>query len=137
MKLPDTKITVVHRSDESGTTKGFTTFLADYSPSGRARSAPTRPSSGRPARAPRATTASPLRSSRPTAPIGYVEQAYALQNNFTTADVKNKSGKFIAPTLDVDVGGRRGPRRSRRTSAISTIDSPNPAAYPIASADVR
>ena len=39
--------------------------------------------------------------------VGYVEQAYALQNNFTTADVKNKSGKFVAPTLDVDVGGRR------------------------------
>ena len=32
--------------------------------------------------------------------IGYVEQAYALQNNFTLADVKNKSGKFIAPTLE-------------------------------------
>ena len=31
--------------------------------------------------------------------IGYVEEAYALQNNFTTADVKNKSGKFIEPTL--------------------------------------
>src|SRR4051794_40491352 len=31
VKLPDTKITVVHRSDESGTTKGFTTFLAAYS----------------------------------------------------------------------------------------------------------
>ena len=40
--------------------------------------------------------------------VGYVEQAYALQNNFTTADVKNKSGKFVAPSLDVDVGRRRG-----------------------------
>ncbi|MFT4049626.1 MAG: phosphate ABC transporter substrate-binding protein PstS, partial [Solirubrobacterales bacterium] len=33
VKLPDTKITVVHRSDESGTTKLFTTYLADYSSS--------------------------------------------------------------------------------------------------------
>ena len=32
MKLPGDAITVVHRSDESGTTKGFTTFLAAYSP---------------------------------------------------------------------------------------------------------
>src|SRR3954453_6009134 len=31
VKLPSNKITVVHRSDESGTTKGFTTFLAAYS----------------------------------------------------------------------------------------------------------
>ena len=32
--------------------------------------------------------------------VGYVEQAYALQNNFTSADVKNKAGKFVAPTLE-------------------------------------
>ena len=32
MKLPDANITVCHRSDESGTTKNFTEFLADYSP---------------------------------------------------------------------------------------------------------
>ena len=31
--------------------------------------------------------------------VGYVEQAFALQNNFTTADVKNKSGAYIAPSL--------------------------------------
>ncbi|MEA2293639.1 MAG: phosphate transport system substrate-binding protein, partial [Solirubrobacteraceae bacterium] len=31
--------------------------------------------------------------------VGYVEEAYALQNNFTTADIKNKSGKFVTPTL--------------------------------------
>jgi len=30
--VPDTDITIVHRSDESGTTKLFTTFLAAYSP---------------------------------------------------------------------------------------------------------
>ena len=32
VKLPDTNITVVHRSDESGTTKPSRRFLADYSP---------------------------------------------------------------------------------------------------------
>ena len=32
--------------------------------------------------------------------VGYVEQAYALQNDFTFADVKNKAGKYIAPTLE-------------------------------------
>ena len=32
ISLPSTAITVVHRSDSSGTTKGFTTFLEDYSP---------------------------------------------------------------------------------------------------------
>ncbi len=32
--------------------------------------------------------------------VGYVEQAYALQHNFTFASVKNKSGNFIAPSLE-------------------------------------
>src|SRR5438105_3164008 len=32
VSLPSTAITVVHRSDSSGTTKGFATFLSDYSP---------------------------------------------------------------------------------------------------------
>ena len=32
VSLPSTSITVVHRSDSSGTTKGFTTFLAAYNP---------------------------------------------------------------------------------------------------------
>ena len=35
--LPSTKITVVHRSDSSGTTKGFTQFLANYSPAWKSR----------------------------------------------------------------------------------------------------
>jgi len=32
--------------------------------------------------------------------IGYVELAYATQNKMTMADVKNKSGKFITPSLE-------------------------------------
>src|SRR5205823_7109425 len=31
--------------------------------------------------------------------VGYVEQAYALQHNFTYASVKNKAGQFVAPSL--------------------------------------
>ena len=31
--------------------------------------------------------------------VGYVEQAYALQNKFNTAAVKNKSGAYVEPTL--------------------------------------
>ena len=97
----DANITVVHRSDESGTTKGFTDVPRRLQPGveeqGRRRQGRQVADGHRRARA---TTASPRRSSRPRARIGYVEQAYALQNNFTFADIKNKSGKFIAPTLE-------------------------------------
>ena len=65
--------------------------------------------------------------------VGYVEQAYALQNNFTTADVKNKSGKYIAPTLESTSAAGDG-LKVPADLRFSAINSPNPTAYPIASA---
>jgi phosphate transport system substrate-binding protein len=65
--------------------------------------------------------------------VGYVEQAYALQNNFTTADVKNAAGTFVAPNLQSTTAAGNGvtlPEDLR----FDAINSPDPAAYPIASA---
>src|SRR5205823_5145200 len=64
--------------------------------------------------------------------VGYVEEAYALQNNFTYADVKNKSGKFVEPTLDSTSAAADG-ITIPADLGYSAIDSPNPSAYPIAS----
>jgi phosphate transport system substrate-binding protein len=132
VKLPGTDVTVVHRSDESGTTKLFTSFLAAYSPEwkngpGVDKTVKWPTGTGAAKNAGVATGVKQTEGS-----VGYVEQAYALQNNFTTADVKNKSGKFIAPTLASTSAAGEGltvPADLR----YSAIDSPNPAAYPIAS----
>jgi phosphate transport system substrate-binding protein len=59
VKLPNLPITVVHRSDGSGTSFVFTTYLANHSPAGPRAWAPTTPCNGRRAWAARATTASP------------------------------------------------------------------------------
>ena len=66
--------------------------------------------------------------------IGYVELAYALQNNFTTADVQNKAGQFVSPTLDSTTAAGEGVKfpPDLRFSAINASSSPR--AYPIASA---
>ncbi len=37
--------------------------------------------------------------------IGYIERAYASQNKLPMAELKNKAGKFVAPSTDCDVGG--------------------------------
>jgi phosphate transport system substrate-binding protein len=62
--------------------------------------------------------------------VGYVEQAYALQNKFTTAAIKNKSGKYIEPSLQATSAAAAGvtPPADLR---FSTINSDNPQAYPI------
>ncbi|HEU4973924.1 MAG TPA: phosphate ABC transporter substrate-binding protein PstS [Baekduia sp.] len=130
--LPDTGITVVHRSDSSGTTAGFTGFLAAYSPEWK-----NGPGTDKEIKWPTGTGAKgndgvAAAVKQTEGAIGYVEQAYALQNDFTFAALKNSSGKFVAPTLDstsaagdgIDIPADLG---------VNTVDSPNPAAYPIVS----
>ncbi len=132
VSLPGDAITVVHRSDSSGTTAGFTGFLQSYSPEWKSG-----PGSDKEIKWPTGTggkgndgVAAAVKQTKGA--IGYVEQAYALQNHFTFADVKNRSGAYVAPTLEstsaagegIDVPSDLG---------ISVVDSPNPKAYPIAS----
>jgi phosphate transport system substrate-binding protein len=132
VNLPGTKITVVHRSDSSGTTKGFTQFLANYSPewkSGPGVDKDIKWPVGTGAKGNDGVAAAVKQSD---GSIGYVEQAYALQNGFTFADVKNKSGKYVAPTIDSTSAAGEG-LTIPADLGISTIDAANPAAYPIVS----
>jgi phosphate transport system substrate-binding protein len=133
LSLPSTSITVVHRSDSSGTTKAFTTYLSAYSPAWTA-------AAGQPDKIVKWPTGTGAKGNSGVAAaikqtsggIGYVEQAYALQNGFTYASVKNSSGKFVAPTIEAASAAAEGIKVPPDLT-ISTINSPNPAAYPITS----
>jgi phosphate transport system substrate-binding protein len=129
--LPSTKIAVCHRSDESGTTKNFTQFLADYSPAWEKG-----PGVDKSVKWPTGTGAKGNDGvaacvKQTDGAVGYVEQAFALQNNFTTASVKNKEGTFVEPTLDATsaAGAAAKPPADLR---FSTIDGPGADTYPIA-----
>jgi phosphate transport system substrate-binding protein len=131
--LPATDITVCHRSDESGTTKLFTSFLVNYSKAWESG-----PGSDKSVKWPTGTGAKGNDGvaacvKQNDGGIGYVEQAYALANNFTYASVKNKAGNFVEPTLDSTSAAGDGltvPQDLR----FSAIDAPGDQAYPIASA---
>jgi phosphate transport system substrate-binding protein len=130
--LPSTKITVVHRSDSSGTTKGFTQFLANYSSewkSGPGVDKEVKWPTGTGAKGNDGVAASVKQTD---GAIGYVEQAYALQNGFTFADVKNKAGTFVAPTLESTSAAAEG-IEVPEDLGVSTIDAPGDQAYPIVS----
>jgi phosphate transport system substrate-binding protein len=129
-QLPSTDISICHRSDESGTTKNFTQFLADYSPAWK-----NGPGVDKTVKWPAGTgakgndgVAACIKQNDNS--VGYVEQAYALQNNFTFADVKNKAGKYIAPTLAAASAAGVGatPPADLR---FSTIDADGDTSYPI------
>lgn len=132
VKLPGDAITVVHRSDESGTTAGFTKFLSAYSKDWEKSIG-----SDKTVKWPTGTgakgndgVAAAVKQQKGS--VGYVEEAYALQNDFTTAAVRNKSGQFVEPTLESTTAAGEGVEIPADLG-ISIIDAPNPKAYPIAS----
>jgi len=129
-KLPSTSITVCHRSDESGTTANFTSFLTDYSSAWKSG-----PGTDKSVKWPTGTGAKGNDGvagcvKQTKGAVGYVEQAYALQNKFTTAAIKNKSGQYVEPSLQATSAAAQGvtPPADLR---FSTINSDNPQAYPI------
>ncbi|MDQ6834797.1 MAG: phosphate ABC transporter substrate-binding protein PstS [Actinomycetota bacterium] len=132
MKLPSTAITVVHRSDSSGTTKGFTKFLEAYSPTWKSQVG-----SDKDVKWPTGTgaaknsgVAAAIKQTQGS--IGYVEQAYALVQGFTYAAVKNSHGQFILPTIANTSAAATGIAVPSNL-AISTINAGGPTAYPIVS----
>jgi phosphate transport system substrate-binding protein len=89
-KMPSTPITVVTRSDGSGTTFVFTTHLSAVSPEWKAGPGP-----GKSVNFPGVTA---LIKQTPGA-IGYVEYGYALQTKMPMAELENHDGKYIAASL--------------------------------------
>ncbi len=97
VKLPDTKITVVHRSDGSGTTFNFVNYLSKLSPEwksqvGEGTSVKWPAGIGGKGNEGVAAYVKQIKGS-----IGYVEFSYALQNKLTFSRMKNAAGNFVQP----------------------------------------
>jgi phosphate transport system substrate-binding protein len=97
--LPDMPIVIAHRSDGSGTTNIFTTYLTKVSPEWTSKVG-----AGSSINWPAGLGGkgnegvAGLIKQTPGA-IGYIELAYAMQNKMPFASIQNKSGKFIAPSV--------------------------------------
>jgi len=98
LKLPTSTITVVYRSDGSGTTYNFTNYLSKVSATGRARSVLTRRflADGN-WRKGNDGVAGNIAQSKGS--IGYVEYFYAKQNKLSYAKMINKDGKTVEATV--------------------------------------
>jgi phosphate transport system substrate-binding protein len=98
--LPDLAITVAHRSDGSGTSYGFTDYLSKVSPEWKekvgANTAVQWPV-GLGGKGNDGVTG--LVKQTPGA-IGYVELAYANQNKLPVAELQNREGAWVKPTLE-------------------------------------
>jgi phosphate transport system substrate-binding protein len=105
--LPDTDVSIVHRSDGSGTTSIFTTYLTKVSPDWvtTVGAGDPKKSAGKTVEWPTGLGASGNEGvtqgiAQTDGGVGYVELAYALKNSIPFADVANKAGTFITPSLD-------------------------------------
>lgn len=135
VSLPSSPITLVYRSDSSGTTAGFTYYLAEVEPSfkdkvGAGKTVNWPSGIGGKGNAGVAANVSKIAGS-----IGYVEYAYAKQNKMTHLAMVNKAGNTVQPEDTAFAAAADGADWSKAPGfGISLNNQANPKAWPITSA---
>jgi phosphate transport system substrate-binding protein len=134
VNLPATDITVVHRSDGSGTTYVWVDYLAKVSPEWKKTvgvATAVKWPAGVGAKGNEGVAG--LVSQTPGA-IGYVEPVYATQNKITFGDVQNVAGKFVRPSPEsVSAAAAAAAAQMPEDFRVSITNAPGDASYPIAS----
>lgn len=100
LKLPAEAISVVHRSDGSGTTFIFTHYLSEVSPDWKTKVGQDASVAWPTGVGGKGNEGVASYASRINGAIGYVEYAYALQNKLAYVLLKNTAGKFVKPSTE-------------------------------------
>jgi phosphate transport system substrate-binding protein len=132
IKFPNQNITVVHRSDGSGTSYIFTDYLSKISPdwqgtAGKGTSVKWPVGVGGKGNEGVAGMIRNLPGS-----VGYIELIYALQNKINYGSVKNSSGTFVKASLESTTAAAAGVKMPA-DFRVSITNPPGKTAYPIAS----
>ena len=133
VSMPNLKITVVHRSDGSGTTFIFTSYLSKVSSdwkggpgAGSAINWPT----GVGGKGNENVTSLVRQLS---GSIGYVELYYALQNNVQFASLKNAAGNWVKASLEGVTAAGGSVKNMPADYRVDITNAPGADAYPISS----
>jgi phosphate transport system substrate-binding protein len=132
--LPDLPITVVHRSDGSGTTFLFTSYLSAESPAwakvGASDSVNWPVGLGG-----KGNDGVAAMTKQTPGAIGYVEYAYARQNGMAYALLRNRDGRFVAPTAASFAAAAAGADWTKAPGFhLLLLDQPGATAWPITGA---
>ncbi len=134
VKFPNQAIVVVHRSDGSGTTYVFTDYLSKVSAEwnssvGKSTSVKWPVGLGGKGNEGVAGTIRQIDGS-----IGYVELIYAVQNNISYGDVRNKRGNYVKASLASTTSAAAAAAASMPADyRVSITDADGKDSYPIAS----
>ena len=135
LTLPATAIAPVYRADGSGTSYVYTSYLSAVSPEwksavGAATSVKWPAGAGAKGNDGVAATVRNTRGG-----IGYVEFAYAHQNNLVTVQLRNKAGVFVKPTMEAfRAAAANGDWANAKNFAVDLINQPGEKSWPIVSA---
>jgi phosphate transport system substrate-binding protein len=100
VNLPATAIAVVHRSDGSGTTFIWTNYLSKVSPEWKSKVGENTAVEWPVGIGAKGSEGVANNAAQTVGALGYVEYAYAKQNNLTYAKMINHAGKTVAPTME-------------------------------------
>jgi phosphate transport system substrate-binding protein len=135
VKLPDTAVTVAHRSDGSGTTYAFTNYLAKQSEAfktgvgaGTTVNWPANAVGGK------GNPGVAANVTKIAGAIGYVDIADAMKNNMTFVSLKNKAGKYVQPSQQTIADAAAGADFKVKGMAPDLLDQTHANAWPITSA---
>jgi phosphate transport system substrate-binding protein len=132
--LPGKAITVVHRSDGSGTTFIFATYLSRVSPSWKADVGADTAIDWPTGIGAKGNEGVAGNVAQISGSIGYVEYAYAKQNHLSHVKMINKEGKTTEPTVEAfraAAAGADWESASKNNFYVILVDQPGAASWPI------
>jgi phosphate transport system substrate-binding protein len=135
VRLPDQAITVVHRSDGSGTTFIWVNYLSKVSPEWKQKVGEGTSVDWPAGVGGKGNEGVASYVQRISGAIGYVEYAYALQNKLVHALVKNRDGNFVAPNIDTFRAAAAGAQWDKAPGMYLILtDQSGKSAWPISGA---
>jgi phosphate transport system substrate-binding protein len=133
--LPNLPITVVHRSDGSGTSFLFTSYLAAKSPAWAQQVGASDAVQWATGIGGKGNDGVAAFVRQTAGSIGYVEFAYATQNKLTFTQLQNRDGAFVAPTAAAFAAAAAGADWSKAPgNYLLLLDQPGGATWPITGA---
>jgi phosphate transport system substrate-binding protein len=134
VKLPSTDITVVHRSDGSGTSYIWNDFLAKVSPEWKKKVGVATSVSWPTGVGGKGNEGVSGLVSQTPGSIGYVELIYALQNKIAYGSVQNMAGEFVkADVKSVSAAAAEAASKMPADFRVSITNAPGKGVYPISS----
>lgn len=131
VKLPATRIVVVHRSDGSGTTFCWTDYLSKVSPEWKSKVGKNTVVDWPTGVGGKGNDGVAGQIKQQEGSLGYVELIYAVKNHLSFGKVKNRSGEFVKADLASVSAAAAALKSMPADFRVSITDEPGKGVYPI------